>query len=674
MRRTKIFLGILFTLVLSHAAFSQMPEPVKWKINAEKISDDEAEIIVKATMDPGWYIYAQNIKEGGPIPTTFTFEESDAYELVGENVETGKKTKEGNDPLFDNMFVKKFGEGAEFRQKIRITKPEGYFKGSLLFQTCDDEQCLPPTDVPFQVDLSNLKSAIYEDGIEAAFGSGSAATEVAQGDARQWLAGSVGEQPISNCTDSEEETKSHWGIFVLGLLGGLLALLTPCVFPMIPLTVSFFTKKDDSKKGKGIFEGSMYGFFIFLIYFLLGIPFLLFGKQIPPDTIYKVATSPLLNFIFFAIFLAFALSLFGYFELTLPSKWANRADSASSKTGGLFGIFFMALTLVIVSFSCTGPLLGSLMAGVMSSADGPIKLIWGLSGFGIALGLPFAIFAMFPQLMKKLPKSGGWMTTVKVFLGFVELALALKFLSNTDLVKQWGLIKYEIFIAIWILISLGLAAYMLGFIKFPHDPKKPKIGWGRWVTALLSLGLVVYLTSGLITNKPLKALSGFPPPKFYSIKKGDHHEIRAVNDIDEALALAKKENKPVLIDFTGWSCVNCRKVEENVWTNTEVADKMNNEVIVASLYVDDREELAEDKKYFSKALNKTLKTQGDIWVDFEVSSFGKISQPLYAMVSPDGKLLNAPITYKQAKSVQNYIDFIDCGVEAFKNGALAAQN
>ena len=646
---------ILLFVILCNTAFAQVgiQQPVTWEISTEKITDSTVNVTLHANVDDGWYIYSQRTKDGGPIPLSFTYEENEAYSLVGKTEETAEEVKAGYEEAFEMDVVKLYGNSS-FTQTVKVTNPDEVFKGSLTFQTCK-EVCLPPQNIPFAVQLNDLSSAIGEKEVTALSGS---EIKQAKGEAIAWP--DYG-KPANDCkndaTAATSDQSSNWGIFVLGLLGGLIALLTPCVFPMIPLTVTFFTKRHENR-ARGVFDAVIYGLSIFLIYFLLALPFLIF--KLPKDTLYRVATSPILNLAFFAIFIFFALSLFGYFELTLPSKWANKTDKVSNK-GGFIGIFFMAITLAIVSFSCTGPIIGSLMAGTIATEGGQLKLVYGMSGFGVALGLPFALFAMFPGILKKMPKSGSWMNTVKVVLAFVEVAFALKFLSNADLVNQWGLLKYEVFLALWAIIAIALAAYLFGFIRFPHDSKNQKISWGRKLVGAFALVFAGYIGSGFAGNN-LKVINGFPPPTHYSILTNEVHQ-EGISDLDEGIALAKAQQKPILLDFTGWTCVNCRKVEQNIWTDPKVAEVLKNEVVLVSLYADENEKLSEEDEYYSDNLQKTVNTIGEKWTDFEATTFGKISQPLYAIISPEGQLMNSPIAF--TNSVQDYLDFLDCGINTY---------
>ncbi|MEY2586336.1 MAG: hypothetical protein RLY11_185 [Bacteroidota bacterium] len=471
------------------------------------------------------------------------------------------------------------------------------------------------------------------------------------------------DQPIAACGDSEKKSDDGlMKIFLLGFLGGLFALLTPCVFPMVPLTVSFFTKHGSNKK-KGKRLAVLYGFFIFLIYVAFSLPFHLAGN-INPSVYNDISTNVYLNIAFFVIFLIFAFSFFGFYEITLPGGLAN---SANAKQGSdTLGVFFMALTLTIVSFSCTGPILGTLLVGTATAGAWPLTA--GLAGFGVALGLPFALFALFPQWLNSLPKSGGWLNTVKVVLGFIELALALKFISNADLVAHWSLIKREVFFGIWIFLFLGLFIYLMGWIRFPHDTKGLKISWQRKILAVLVLLFTFYISPGVTNSKyaNISLISGFPPPVCYSIYNDPVNCEEPLKDYDEALKLAKAQNKPILIDFTGWACVNCRKMEENVWTNQQVKALMDQYILV-SLYVDDKKPLPLDQQYLYKTSSGTevsITTVGNKWSVFQTENFNATSQPWYVVLSPDQRLISKPIGY--TPDSEKFAAWLSCGLTGMK--------
>ncbi len=641
-------------------------DPVKWTIKSLKGKDGVYQLSFTAKIEKGWYVYSQDVDDNGPVPTSIEFEENDQVEFLQEKLtEKSEHVKEGFDKLFD-MHIKKFAKEVKYTTQVKPKNDKAKLAGTVGFMTCDDEKCLPPEYIDFEFDLTadqTIDLGLLE-------GGGLLPLDGNAEDSKYKIASVDVNNPVNDCGKEEEEGKSIWGIFILGFLGGLVALLTPCVFPMIPLTVSYFTKGSENRT-KGIFNAILYGLFIFLIYLIFSLPFHIFDS-IAPDIFNQISTNVYLNIAFFVIFVVFAISFFGFFEITLPSSIANKADSASD-IGGLIGIFFMALTLAIVSFSCTGPILGSLLAGALSSDGGAMQLTAGMSGFGLALGIPFAIFALFPGMLGSLPKSGGWLNTVKVVLGFVELALAVKFLSNADLVKNWGLLPREIFFGLWILIGIGLALYLFGLIKFPHDSPLKKLSFPRIATGILTAAFVIYLLPGLTNTKYAnrQLLSGFPPPLFYSLyeKKSECPlDLDCYKDYEKGLAVAKKENKPILLDFTGWACVNCRKMEENVWVKPEIFNKLSEEFVLISLYVDDKRELPQDKveDYISNTTGKkrSIETKGDVWSTLQTETFVNNSQPYYAVLSPDEMLLNHPVGYKP--DVGEYSSFLECGLDAFK--------
>ncbi|MBP7557227.1 MAG: thioredoxin family protein [Chitinophagaceae bacterium] len=470
--------------------------------------------------------------------------------------------------------------------------------------------------------------------------------------------------PVADCGDTVSKDSSYFTIFILGFLGGLIALFTPCVFPMIPLTVSFFTKKSGGAS-KGVGSALMYGFFIFLIYILITIPFHIAGKT-DADIFNNISTNVWLNLLFFVIFVAFALSFFGLYELSLPSGIANKADSKSG-LGNVAGIFFMALTLAIVSFSCTGPILGTLLASVADGGAWPLTI--GAAGFGLALGLPFALFALFPRWLQAIPKSGGWMTDLKVVLGFVELALAVKFLANADNVQQWGILKREVFFAAWIIIGFAIVAYLMGWLRIGHSAKPKKIRGIRLFFIVLFSAVTLYLIPGVTNTRwaKLGLISGFPPPTCYSLYANPVNCEKPLLDYEEALALARKTNKPVLIDFTGWACVNCRRMEENVWTNPEVERLMKEEFVLVSLYVDERTKLPASQRTVHTMKNgseKSIITIGDRWTAFQLENFEATAQPQYAIVSPDEKALTKTKFYTD--NPKEFAAWLECGLKAHK--------
>ena len=616
--------------------------PVVWTFSQEKLSEGEYLLTFHGKIAPKWHVYSQNNPKGGALPMVITYT-TEGIELVGDSKEEGLQ-KAFNDIFgVDELF---FEKEIKITQKVKLTDPNvKHIKGNIFCQACIDV-CI------------NLK----EDFVFSLDGS-AAQVEQKQVDARSEDMAKQLEIPLKNKElIGETQKESNWMVFILGFLGGFIALLTPCVFPMIPLTVSFFTKQSKTRK-KGIFNAFLYGFFILLIYVLLSIPFH-FLDNIDPEILNTISTNVWLNVAFFVIFVIFAFSFFGFYEITLPSSWGNKMDNASN-VGGIIGIFFMALTLAIVSFSCTGPILGSLLAGSLSSG-GAIQLTLGMAGFGLSLALPFVLFALFPSWLNSLPKSGGWMTTAKVFLGFLELAFALKFLSNADLVQHWGLLKREVFVGLWFVLFALLTLYLFGVIRFPHDePRKPLLQYskGRLLIGVLSAAFSVYLLLGLFGKNSLRLLSGFPPPESYAFfHKEQKSEQIIFKDYHEGMAYAKAHNMPVLLDFTGWACVNCRKMEEHVWTDPEVKKLMQQYVLI-SLYVDDKEELPKDKQFDFKHRNgrvEYIKTIGDKWATFQEVNFSSASQPYYVLLSPDTELLSTPVQYVD---VETYKEWLKKGVK-----------
>ncbi|WP_152286976.1 protein-disulfide reductase DsbD family protein [Flavicella marina] len=634
-------IGFIFT---SYAQEST----IKWETNVEATAENEYTLLFKAKLKDGWHLYSQHLEEGGPLATEFTFEKAGVdYELIGTTKES--ETHSAYEEIFE-METAYFEHEAIFKQKIKTLAPNiTNITISAAYQTCDDQACTfePGELLEFSLSENGTQPNVSEK-ITVMSEKLSAALDLNIGNREKYL---------TSEDENSTEGKGLSTIFLLGFFGGLIALLTPCVFPMIPLTVSFFTKQSSSKK-KGVSNALLYGFFITFIYLLLSLPFH-FLDSLDPEILNSISTNVWLNIGFFVIFMMFAFSFFGYFEITLPHSWSDKMDSASD-IGGIIGIFFMALTLAIVSFSCTGPILGSLLVGALSSDGGAMQLTFGMVGFGAALALPFTLFALFPNWLNNLPKSGGWLNTVKVVLGFLEVALALKFLSNADMVQHWGLLKREVFVGIWIVVFIGLSLYAFGKIKFPHDGPIQKLSLGRKLTGITSTVFSFYLISGLFFNTSLSLLSGFAPPKFYSIyetKTDCPLDLNCFKDFDEGLAYAKATNKPILLDFTGWACVNCRKMEENVWSNPEVYNELEKFVLI-SLYVDDRKELPKEEQFrFKKSNGKTknIKTIGAKWATFQAINFETASQPFYVQLSPDLKLLNHPEKYTDTNSYLNWL-------------------
>lgn len=631
-------------------------DPVVWSHQVKKLSDVEYELVFTGKILEGWHVYSQYTAEGGSLPSEFTFEKAGTdYELVGKTTESATITEFSDVFEVDETFFK---EKAVFTQRIKLIETGlTQLSVNLFYQVCK-EVCIPKDEL-FQIVLD---------------GSSFVASEK-QLDERSLALGSSLKLDLKNKTllkganlQNGGESSNLWMILGLGFLGGLIALLTPCVFPMIPLTVSFFTKQSQNKS-KGIGNAVLYGFFIVLIYFLLSLPFHLFDS-IDSQILNTIATNIWLNIFFFAIFVFFAFSFFGYYELTLPTSWANKMDAASAKVGGGLGIFFMALTLAIVSFSCTGPILGGLL-GSTTLAEGNVatNLSAGMLGFGLALALPFALFALFPAWLNSLPKSGGWMTSVKVVLGFLELALAFKFLSNADLVGNWGFFKREIFLGIWIVLFILLTLYLFGLFKFPHDGPRQRLSAGRKCMGLVTASFSVYLMLGTLNITSLKLLSGFPPPDFYTVKTTQTDcplGLDCFKDFGEGLAHAQTVNKPILLDFTGWACVNCRKMEENVWSDGSIYPLLKEEYVLISLYVDDRKELPAAEKFdfkYDSGRIKAIETVGQKWGTFQTINFNAASQPYYVLLSPNLEILNEAVQYVD---VQTYEQWLKSGLQKYE--------
>ncbi|EAQ43040.1 protein-disulfide reductase DsbD [Polaribacter sp. MED152] len=634
----KKFITLFIFLTVFLAKAQTESDPIKIEASINKISETEYDVIFNAKLFKGWYLYSQYNPEDASLPLEVSIPEgATGYKLIG-NPKEEDTFKKYSDVWEVEEIV--FKDKARITQRIQLTNKDiTQIKINFFGQVCETA-CIN-IDENFTISLSGavLAETIVLDEKSKLL--------------TQNLKLDLKNKALLRSNSDVDTTSSNglFSIFFLGFVGGLLALLTPCVFPMIPLTVSFFTKQTNNKR-KGIFRAVLYGFFIVFIYILLSLPFH-FLDNLDPEILNTISTNVWLNIFFFAVLVFFAFSFFGFYEITLPSSWGNKMDSASS-VGGILGIFFMALTLAIVSFSCTGPILGSLLAGSLTADGGATQLTAGMTGFGLALALPFALFALFPNWLNALPKSGGWMNTTKVVLGFLELALAFKFLSNADLVAHWDLLKREVFIAIWIIIFIGLALYLFAKIKFPHDSPIKKLSFSRVSFGVLVIAFIVYLAPGVLKNPTwnLSLLSGFPPPQFYSIYEQENNcplGLDCYKDFDEGLAKAKAVNKPILLDFTGWACVNCRKMEENVWSELDIFRLLKNDYILISLYVDDNEkELPENQQFNFLKENgklKQIKTVGDKWSTFQVINFKNASQPYYVLLSPDLEVLNTAQQY-----------------------------
>lgn len=654
---------LLLVLLSFHTVFAQdsTHNQVQWSFQAAKKGTNEYVLTYKAAIQPGWRLFSTTAKDD-ELNTRLVLDSATAANVTINSIAEKGQLKQLKEPLLDNMEIKFFEQEVELVVDVTVKAGFEKIRGNATYMLMKGEEVAGPVEAPFlfAIDGSGAIS-VQTGGLQES-------AEAAQALKRTSIDLN---NPVNGCGGTgieDDRSKSLMGIFILGFLGGLIGLLTPCVFPMIPLTVSFFTKQSPTRQ-KGIFNAVMYGLFILLIYVILSIPFHFLDSS-NPEILNTISTNVWLNIAFFVIFVVFALSFFGLFEITMPGALANKAG-AKSGSGGLGGIFFMALTLALVSFSCTGPILGSLLAGSLSTDGGAMQLSMGMAGFGLALALPFTIFALFPSLLHSLPRSGGWLTSVKIVLGFLELALAVKFLSNADLVQHWGILKREVFFGIWIIIGLLLVLYLFGILKFKHEGpvKLTKI---RVTLALVFLAFTLYLVPGLTKTKYANRalISGFPPPLTYSIYGKDAFkgvEAQVVNDYEKGLQLAKAQNKPLLLDFTGWACVNCRKMEENVWPNPEIKELIEKNYVLVSLYVDDRARLPAEKAFIytlPDGSKKQIKTVGDVYATLQSQNFTSVSQPLYVAITPDEKLLTRPVGY--TPNDNEYAQWLECGLEAFK--------
>ena len=637
----------LFLIFYIFSLFNLAQEPISFTTSVKKVSDDTYELITNSEIENNWRLYSQNLIDGGAIPTEFVFNQSDNFVLIGNVKESESITK--FDPIF-GINQSYFINSSSFTQSIKVKSSKlSTIKAIIAYQACDDMVCIfRESELTFNLDGS-INTIINED-----------VNSLIIEDSNPLILDLKNTDLLESYSTSESlSSNPYLNLLILGFLGGLLALLTPCVFPMIPLTVSFFTNKGSNSS----LNAFIYGSFIILIYISLSIPFH-FIDSLDPEILNSISTNATLNVLFFIVFVVFAFSFFGFYEITIPSSWINSIDSKSNSIGGFIGIFFMALTLVLVSFSCTGPILGSLLVGSISSQGGAMQLTIGMLGFGIALALPFTLFALFPKLLNSLPKSGRWMNTFKVILGFLELGFAFKFLSNADLVEHWGLIKREIFIGIWVVISLLLFLYLIGVFKFPHESKSVNRSKFNIVLSLFFLSFAIYLSPALLPDGSNKAklLSGFTPPSFYSVypKTSDCPlGFQCFKDFESGLEFAKANNKPILLDFTGWACVNCRRIEENVWTEPEIFNLINDNYVLISLYVDDRKELKEDEKItlkYKSGKTKEITTIGEKSATFQALNFKSASQPFYVLLDTDLKILNSPIQYTSKEVYKAWLE------------------
>lgn len=667
---------LLFAVVVQ----AQIQEPVKFKSELKTLQAGEAEVVFTGTIDKGWHVYSTDLGDGGPISATFNVESISGAELVGKLKPVGKEVA-AFDKLFE-MKVRYFENTAQFVQKLKLTGGEYKVEGFLEYGACNDENCLPPTQVPFKFSGKAEGTTVNGPAADKAADAGNVelekSSDTAQTAAMAVIGGAESNTGINVAGDGttdlwkpvidelqalgetvSQEDMSWIYIFITGFVGGLLALFTPCVWPIIPMTVSFFLKRSKDKK-KGIRDAWTYGASIVVIYVGLG---LLVTGIFGANALNSLSTNAVFNIFFFLMLVVFAASFFGAFEITLPSKWSNAVDSKAEKTGGLLSIFLMAFTLSLVSFSCTGPIIGFLLVQV-STTGNMIAPAIGMLGFAIALALPFTLFALFPSWLKSMPKSGGWMNVIKVTLGFLELAFALKFLSVADLAYGWRILDRETFLALWIVLFALLGFYLLGKVKFPHDDDDTKVSVPRFFMALASLAFAVYMLPGL-WGAPLKAVSAFAPPMQTQDFNLYNNEVHAkFDDYDLGMEYARQHGKPVMLDFTGYGCVNCRKMELAVWTDPKVSDIINNDYVLITLYVDNKTPLSSPVKIMENGTERTLRTVGDKWSYLQRVKFGANAQPFYVLIDNEGKPLNKSYSYDE--SIPKYIEFLQTGLENYK--------
>ena len=671
---------LLFPFVLllfAVAVQAQIQDPVKFNSELKILAADEAEVVFTAAIDKGWHVYSTDLGDGGPISATFNVEKIFGAEVVGKLKPVGKEIS-----TFDKLFemkVRYFENTAQFVQKLKLTGGAYQLEGYLEYGACNDENCLPPTQVPFKFSgkaegaAKEAAAATAETKAEeqpakqetvsgtapvAAIGGADGPTEIKVADKADLWKPVISELQSLGETTSQEDMSWIY-IFITGFAGGLLALFTPCVWPIIPMTVSFFLKRSKDKK-KGIRDAWTYGASIVVIYVTLGLAItLVFGAS----ALNALSTNAVFNILFCLMLVVFAASFFGAFEITLPSKWSTAVDSKAEATSGLLSIFLMAFTLSLVSFSCTGPIIGFLLVQVSTTGSVVAPAI-GMLGFAIALALPFTLFALFPSWLKSMPKSGGWMNIIKVTLGFLELAFALKFLSVADLAYGWRILDRETFLALWIVLFALLGFYLLGKIKFPHDDDDTKVSVPRFFMALASLAFAVYMVPGL-WGAPLKAVSAFAPPMQTQDFNLYNNEVHArFDDYDLGMEYARQHGKPVMLDFTGYGCVNCRKMELAVWTNPKVSDIINNDYVLITLYVDNKTPLPSPVKIVENGTERTLRTVGDKWSYLQRVKFGANAQPFYVLIDNEGKPLNKSYSYDE--DIPKYIEFLQTGLENYK--------
>lgn len=655
-------LAILVLVLACVSTNAQMMDPVHFTTQLKELKNGEAELIFKATIDAGWHVYSTGLGNDGPISASFNKVKMEGAETVGKLQARGNEIKQF-DKLFE-MEVRYFEKAVTFVQKIKFTKPKYDIDCYVEYGACNDQSCLPPSEAVFKQsgnspvieEAADAKAEPTVDTIKVEAPVDSVVVDTMVVADNLWTP-VVAELQSMNGESAPTENMALWLIFIEGLLGGFIALFTPCVWPIIPMTVSFFLKRNKDRS-KAIREATTYGLSIVVIYVLLGLAVtLLFGAS----ALNALATNAIFNIFFCLLLVVFAASFFGAFEITLPSSWQTKVDAKSESTTGLLSIFLMAFTLALVSFSCTGPIIGFLLVAVSTQGSIVAPTI-GMLGFAIALAIPFTLFAMFPSLLKSAPKSGGWMNVIKVTLGFIELAFALKFLSVADLAYGWHILDREVFLSLWIVIFGLLGAYLLGWIKFPHDDDQHRTNVPQFFLAMASLAFTIYMIPGL-WGAPLKAISAFAPP----MSTQDFNLQKTVTeakfkDYEQGMAAAKAEHKPVIIDFTGFGCVNCRKMEAAVWSDPQVADILNNKYILISLYVDDKTPLATPIEVDENGQKRTLRTIGDKWSYLQRVKFGANAQPFYVLLNEEGHPLAGSRSYDE--DIQGYIDFLNIGINA----------
>lgn len=655
----------VFILLFAVCVQAQIHDPVKFDVEWKNVSDNEIEILFTGIIESGWHVYSTELGDGGPVSATFNVDKLNGAELEGGLKPVGKEIS-AYDPLFE-MDLRYFERTARFVQRLKLTGGDYTIEGYLEYGACNDENCLPPTQVSFSFSGKGAAKPAGQPKAEAAPPAEEVAKDSAQAAAP--VAARAGTpdywQPVVHELEAMGETVtgedlSMLYIFITGFLGGLLALFTPCVWPIIPMTVSFFLKRNDNRR-KGVRDACTYGISIVVIYVALGLVITgIFGAS----ALNALSTNAVFNIFFCLLLVVFAISFLGAFEITLPSSWSNAVDSKADRTTGLISIFLMAFTLSLVSFSCTGPIIGFLLVQVSTSGSILAPTI-GMLGFAIALALPFTLFALFPSWLKSMPKSGGWMNVIKVTLGFIELAFALKFLSVADLAYGWHLLDRETFLALWIVLFALLGFYLLGKIRFPHDDENTRVSVPRFFLALASLAFAVYMVPGL-WGAPLKAVSAFAPPlntQDFNLYKNEVHA--QFTDYDQGMEYARLQGKPVMLDFTGYGCVNCRKMELAVWTDRKVSDLIENDYVLITLYVDDKTPLPAPMKVTENGKERTLRTMGDKWSYLQRVKFGANAQPFYVLVDNEGKPLNKSYSYDE--DIAAYVDFLQTGLRNYED-------